>query len=240
MKKKKKILWICCLIQLRKNPSKDLIKCYDIDEKMIPEVLSSFGNHGEILHDISDLFGFRKDVKLTYRAGDQPNNAFSLNVLNPGEIAATAGTSAVIYSVTDKNIYDKSNRINTFLHCNNSKSKTRNGLLLCINGCGIAYSWLRKLLKGRSYNDLNLSAINTSIGSDNLKFYPFGNGSERLFDNKELGSHFIDLNFNVHDETHLIRSVQEGIAFSMCYGIEMLKDLGVEVNTIRVVSMIYF
>ena len=214
--------------------SKDLIKCYDIDEKMIPEVVSSFGNHGEILGDISDLFGFRKDVKLTYRAGDQPNNAFSLNALNPGEIAATAGTSAVIYSVTDKNIYDKSNRINTFLHCNNSKSKTRNGLLLCINGCGIAYSWLRKLLKGRSYNDLNLSAINTSIGSENLKFYPFGNGSERLFNNKELGSHFIDLNFNVHDETHLIRSVQEGIAFSMCYGIEMLKGLGVEVNTIRV------
>ena len=214
--------------------SNDLIKHYDIDKNMIPKALSSFGNHGNIKDDISHLFGFRKGVKLTYRAGDQPNNAFSLNALNPGEIAASAGTSAVIYSVTDKNIYDKNNRINTFLHCNNSKSKTRNGLLLCINGCGIAYSWLRKLLKQKDYNDLNLSTINTSIGSDNLKFYPFGNGSERLFDNKDLGSHFINLNFNVHDETHLIRSVQEGIAFSMCYGIEMLKDLGVSVKTIRV------
>ena len=214
--------------------SKDLLRYYDIDEKMIPEVVSSFGIHGNVKDDISNLFGFRKDIKLTYRAGDQPNNAFSLNALNPGEIAATAGTSAVIYSVTDKNIYDKNNRINTFLHCNNSKSKTRNGLLLCINGCGIAFSWLRKLLKERDYNNLNLSAMNTSVGSDNLKFYPFGNGSERLFNNKELGSHFINLNFNVHNDTHLIRSVQEGIAFSMCYGIEMLKDLGVKVKTIRV------
>ena len=214
--------------------SKDLIKYYGIDENLIPKVISSFGNHGVILDRISDLFGFRKDVKLTYRAGDQPNNAFSLNALNPGEIAATAGTSAVIYSVTDKNIYDINNRINTFLHCNNLSSKKRNGLLLCINGCGIAYSWLRKLLKESNYNDLNLSAINTSIGSENVKFYPFGNGSERLFNNKDLGSHFINLNFNIHNETHLIRSVQEGIAFSMCYGIEILKDLGVEVKTIRV------
>ena len=214
--------------------SKDLIKYYGIDENLIPKAISSFGNHGIILDGISDLFGFRKDVKLTYRAGDQTNNAFSLNALNPGEIAATAGTSAVIYSVTDKNIYDSNNRINTFLHCNNLSTKKRNGLLLCINGCGIAYSWLRKLLKERNYNDLNLSAINTSIGSENVKFYPFGNGSERLFNNKDLGSHFINLNFNIHNETHLIRSVQEGIAFSMCYGIEILKDLGVEVKTIRV------
>ena len=120
------------------------------------------------------------------------------------------------------------------MHCNNSKDRKRDGLLLCINGSGIAFSWLKKLLRAKEYNDLNLSAINSPLGSENLKFYPFGNGAERLYNNREMGSHFIDLNFNIHNETHLIRSVQEGIAYSMCYGIELLKDLGVKINNVRV------
>ena len=214
--------------------SKDLIKYYDFKDSLFPEIIPSFGDHGNILKEIAHTYGFKDVVKLTYRAGDQPNNAFSLNVLNPGEIAASAGTSAVIYSVTDKLIYDVNDRINTFLHCNNSKDRKRNGLLLCINGSGIAFSWLKKLLRAKEYNDLNLSAINSPLGSENLKFYPFGNGAERLYNNREMGSHFIDLNFNIHNETHLIRSVQEGIAYSMCYGIELLKDLGVKINNVRV------
>ena len=128
------------------NLSEDVLEYYNIDKKLIPEIVDSIGNQGIISDDVRDRFGFDNDVKVTYRAGDQPNNAFSLNVLEPGEIAATAGTSAVIYSVTDKNIFDINNRINTFLHCLNSKSKKRNGLLLCINGSGIAYSWVKSIL----------------------------------------------------------------------------------------------
>ena len=217
-----------------KNISNDVISYFGFKRDLFPPILSSFGDHGYISKKISKTFGFNENTKLTYRAGDQPNNAFSLNVLYPGEIAATAGTSAVIYAVTDKNIYDKNERINTFLHCNNSTHKNRNGLLLCINGSGIAYSWFKKNLNSGDYNDLNLSAINSPIGSKNLKFYPFGNGSERILKNKEIGANLINLNFNVHDRMDLIRSVQEGVAFSMNYGIESLKNLGVEFKKIKV------
>ena len=217
-----------------KNVSSDLVSYFGFKKDLLPSVLSSFNNHGSISKNISKSFGFKKNTQITYKAGDQPNNAFSLNVLHPGEIAATAGTSAVIYAVTDKNIYDKNERINTFLHCNNSIDNNRNGLLLCINGSGIAYSWLKKILNSGDYNDLNLSAINSPIGSKNLKFYPFGNGAERILKNKEIGANLMNLNFNMHNQMDLIRSVQEGVAFSMNYGIESLKNLGVEFKKIKV------
>ena len=211
----------------------EILKVYDIDKSIIPDIVDNIGNQGNLSDEICDKFGFRRKIKISYRTGDQPNNAFSLNVLNPGEIAATAGTSAVIYCVTDKNIYDKDGRINTFIHCNNSNLKKRNGLLLCINGSGIAYSWIKSVLKESSYKEMDEKSevIDDSRG---LKFYPFGNGTERLFNNKNIGSHLVGLNFNTHNHSHIIRSTLEGIAFSMTYGIELLREFGVSVNTVRV------
>ena len=211
----------------------EILEVYDIDKSIIPDIVDNIGNQGNLSEEICDKFGFRRKIKISYRTGDQPNNAFSLNVLNPGEIAATAGTSAVVYCVTDKNIYDKDGRINTFIHCNNSNLKKRNGLLLCINGSGIAYSWIKSVLKESSYKEMDEKSevIDDSRG---LKFYPFGNGTERLFNNKNIGSHLVGLNFNTHNHSHIIRSTLEGIAFSMTYGIELLREFGVSVNTVRV------
>ena len=211
----------------------EILEVYDIDKSIIPDLVDNIGNQGNLSEEICDKFGFRRKIKISYRTGDQPNNAFSLNVLNPGEIAATAGTSAVVYCVTDKNIYDKDGRINTFIHCNNSNLKKRNGLLLCINGSGIAYSWIKSVLKESSYKEMDEKSevIDDSRG---LKFYPFGNGTERLFNNKNIGSHLVGLNFNTHKHSHIIRSTLEGIAFSMTYGIELLREFGVSVNTVRV------
>ena len=213
--------------------SSDILNHYCIGDKIIPDLVNSIGNQGYLSNKVCKKFGFNKEVAITYRTGDQPNNAFSLNVLNPGEIAATAGTSAVIYSVTDKNIYDRNNRINTFLHCNSSDSKKRNGLLLCINGSGIAFSWIKSLLNESSYKEMDIKS--ESVGSsEGIKFYPYGNGAERLFENKKIDSHLIGLDFNIHSNSHIIRSVLEGIAFSLTYGIELLRKFGVDVNTVRV------
>ncbi|MAS39401.1 MAG: carbohydrate kinase [Flammeovirgaceae bacterium] len=213
--------------------SEDILDYYNIKDKLIPEVVDSIGDQGTVSDDIIERFGFSKGLRITYRAGDQPNNAFSLNVLEPGEIAATAGTSAVIYSVTDKNITDLNNRINTFLHCLNSKTRKRNGLLLCINGSGIAYSWIKSMLKEKSYEEMDIKSekINSPEG---IKFYPFGNGSERLFGNKKIDSHLLGFDFNKHSNNHIIRSVLEGISFSLCYSIELLRDFGVNVETVKV------
>ena len=182
--------------------------------------------------------GLNEDVKINYRSGDQPNNAFSLNVLNPGEVAATAGTSGVIYAVTDKNVHARKSRINTFLHINNTVEQRRNGILICINGTGILYSWLRKLLNTSKsnlpYNQMNELAGQVEEGAEGVRFFPFGNGAERVLENEVVGAHLLNMDFNQHDSAHIIRAGLEGIVYALNIGFEMLADMDVPVETIRV------
>jgi len=174
------------------------------------------------------------DVTVNYRAGDQPNNAFSLNVLNPGEVAATAGTSGVVYGVSNQIAFDPKSRVNTFIHVNNSKSEIRNGVLLCINGTGILNSWLRKnLAPDLSYEQINEQASRVPEGSDGVYILPFGNGAERVLENAEPGCSIHNLNFNIHNSAHLLRAAQEGIAFSFYYGMKIMEKTGIKTDVIK-------
>ena len=186
---------------------------------------------------VASELGLNENVVISYRGGDQPNNAFSLNVLKPGETAATAGTSGVIYAVTDKNAYDKKSRINTFLHVNDTPEAARNGVLICINGTGILYSWLKKLLNTGNgkidYEQMNDMVGSVAPGAEGLQCLPFGNGAERVFENKLIGSHFLNMDFNRHQTSHVLRAGVEGIVFALNLGFEMLNDMQIEQTKIR-------
>lgn len=213
-----------------------LLEYYGISEELIPETLSSFEVHGELTPDAAAELGLQKGIKVAYRAGDQPNNAFSLNVLNPGDVAATAGTSGVVYGITDSPEYDDKSRVNTFVHVNHSDQTDRYGVLLCINGTGILNSWLKHNLgidETLSYEQINQLASQIPIGSDGINILPFGNGAERILENKNLGSSFHGISFNRHKTAHLFRSAQEGIAFSMKYGFQIMEDMGLKMDTVR-------
>ena len=214
----------------------ELLDHYGISEELIPEPLDSFGQHGELSASAAEKLGLNKGTKVTYRAGDQPNNAFSLNVLNPGEVAATAGTSGVIYGIIDKPDYDKHSRVNTFVHVNHVADESRYGVLLCINGTGILNSWLRKNLginESLSYEQMNSMAEKAPIGSDGVTILPFGNGTERILVNRDLGAQISGLNFNRHTASHLLRAAQEGIVFSLYYGFQIMENMGMEIQTVR-------
>lgn len=218
--------------------AKDVLDKMGISERYIPEIVPSFGDQATVSSEIASELGLDSSAKITYRAGDQPNNAFSLNALKPGEIATTAGTSAVMYAVSNENTFDKESRVNTFLHVNNSKTSKHNGVLLCINGSGILYQWLRKIISlGQTemipYEKLNTEAAKAKPGSEGLRFYPFGNGVERIFANKEVNSGIENLNFNIHQPSHLIRSACEGIVFAMNYGFDVIKSLNVGGEVVR-------
>ena len=217
--------------------STQLMDYYGFSKTLIPDIVPSVGIQCHVSQGAAEALGLTPDIPITYRAGDQPNNALSLNVLEPGELATTAGTSAVIYGVTDKPLYDEKSRINTFLHVNNTLKNNRNGMLLCVNGAGILYSWLKKLLNTTAelidYNDLNNLSEQAPPGSLNLRFFPFGNGAERILENKNLKAQMSQLNFNVHDRSHLIRSAKEGIVFSMKYGLDIIHDMGVLTTVIK-------
>ncbi|MDI1256162.1 MAG: FGGY family carbohydrate kinase [Flavobacterium sp.] len=216
----------------------EILDAFDLSPTLIPQIVPCFGDQATIDPTVASELGLNSKTKITYRAGDQPNNALSLNVLKPGEIATTAGTSAVIYSVTDRDVYDKNNRVNTFLHVNNEQEKKRNGVLLCINGSGILYSWLRKIMSLGSnelisYNMMNSEVVKAEPGSKGLRFYPFGNGVERIFNNKPVFSGIQNLNFNLHQTPELARAACESIVFAMNYGFDIMKEIGAGGTVVR-------
>jgi xylulokinase len=215
--------------------AKDIFTYYQLDENMIPDLVPNFGNQGTVNERAAAELGLKQGIPVSYRAGDQPNNALSLNVLNAGEIAATAGTSGVIYGVDEKNIYDPQNRVNTFAHVNYSKQNPNVGVLLCINGTGIQYSWLKQNIfeNKYTYNEMNSLASNVNVGSEGLMCFPFGNGAERVLTNRDIQCQFSGLNFNIHKKEHLINAAQEGIVFAFRYGLDVMKTMGMKFNIVR-------
>lgn len=212
----------------QKKVADKLLDHYGFSASVIPSIVPTFSVQGKVMKSAAEELGLAEGTPVTYRAGDQPNNAFSLNVVNPGETAATAGTSGVIYSVTEKNAYDPKSRVNTFMHVNGDT----NGVLLCVNGTGILNSWLRKLISDE-YDAMNKLASEVAVGSDGLVVLPFGNGAERILENKDIGSSVEGLNFNIHSKAHLYRAAQEGIVYSLAYGFDILKNMGLTTKVIR-------
>jgi len=214
--------------------SNELLRQYEIDPNVLPHLHPTFSKQGTVTKQVAQELGLSEDAVVSYRAGDQPNNALSLNVLNPGEIAATAGTSGVVYGVIDEIRYDKLSRVNQFAHVNHSDGRIRLGVLLCVNGTGILNSWLRKNVgAGISYNDMNRQAEQAPVGADGLMVLPFGNGAERVLENKNIGSRFLGLDFNRHSIAHVFRASQEGIAFALKYGIDVMNEMGMHIGVVR-------
>jgi len=219
---------------MRGEVSEELLDYYGISPDLLADPVPSFSLQGGLTKAMADELGLKPGIPVSYRAGDQPNNALSLNVLHPGEVATTAGTSGVIYGVTDITQFDPMSRINTFLHVNHTKRLTRLGVLLCINGTGILNSWLKKNTgAGLNYPEMNDLAAAVSPGSDGLMILPFGNGAERMFRNKDIRASVHGLNFNIHRQGHLYRAAQESIAYSFRFGLEIMKQTGINPSVIR-------
>jgi xylulokinase len=211
-----------------------ILEVYDIDSHLLPRIVPAIGLQGTLTPRAADTLGLRPGIPVSYRAGDQPNNAFSLNVLEPGEVAATGGTSGVVYGVTDRNVPDPLSRVNLFAHVNYTDTRPRLGILLCINGTGILFSWLRRMFGGRrSYAELNRLASDVPVGAEGISILPFGNGAERMLENRTPGGWILGVDLVRHSEGHLVRAAQEGIAFSFCSGMTIMQGMGMRTGVIR-------
>ena len=217
------------------EPAKFLLDYYGFDSSMIADIRPTFSDQGHLTSSAAAELGLKEGTPVTYRGGDQPNNALSLNVFNPGEIASTAGTSGVVYGVNGNINYDPQSRVNTFAHVNHSAEQTRLGVLLCINGTGVLNSWIKRNIvpEGVSYPDMNNIAAQCPIGAGGISILPFGNGAERMLQNKEVGCSIHGVNFNVHNRSHIIRAAQEGIVFAFKYGIDIMKGMGMDLQNIH-------
>lgn len=215
--------------------SEDVVNYFGIPKSFFPEIVPMFGVQATVSASTAAELGLKEGTPISYRAGDQPNNALSLNVFNPGEIASTAGTSGVVYGVLDQLDYDEKSRVNTFAHVNHTLEQTRLGVLLCINGTGILNSWLKNNFATSlsSYGDMNELASLSPIGSKGLSIIPFGNGAERVLENKEVDCSLNGINFNIHTKGDVLRAAQEGIVFSYEYGMNIMRNMGMNIQVIR-------
>ena len=218
-----------------KKPAKFLLDYFGFPEDVVADIVPTFSIQSTVCKAAAEELGLKEGTPISYRGGDQPNNALSLNVLNPGEIAATAGTSGVVYGVLGEANYDPKSRVNTFAHVNYTTELDRLGVLLCINGTGILNAWVRRNVapEGISYADMNVMMENVAIGSDGVTIIPFGNGAERVLENRETGCSIHGVNFNKHSKAHLMRAAQEGIVFSFCYGMEIMQQMGMNIEKIH-------
>lgn len=212
-----------------------LMQHFGFDKSLIADIVPTFAVQSEVCAEAAAETGLLKGTPITYRGGDQPNNALSLNVFNPGEIASTAGTSGVVYGVLGDVNYDKKSRVNTFAHVNHTAEQTRLGVLLCINGTGILNAWIRRNVapEGIGYAEMNDLANSVPIGSEGVSVIPFGNGAERVLENREINCSVNGLNFNKHNKAHIVRAAQEGIVFSFCYGMEIMQQMGMDIKKIH-------
>jgi xylulokinase len=214
--------------------SRDVMEHFGFDEELIPGIQPVFSEHGRLTNSIAQLLSLKPGIPVTYKAGDQPNNALSLNVLEPGEVAATAGTSGVIYGVSDELTYDPESRVNTFAHVNYTSDEKRLGVLLCINGTGILNRWVKNVFSPAvSYADMNSQAHKVPVGANGLRILPFGNGAERMLQNRIIGVHFHHIDLNLHTQAHLFRAVQEGLACAFRYGLDIMRENGMNPQIIR-------
>ena len=224
------------LWDFRKNaPAKFLMDYYGYPEDILPEILPTFSEQGRVTAEAAREFGLAEGTPVTYRAGDQPNNALSLNVFNPGEVASTGGTSGVVYGINGTVDYDPRSRVNNFAHVNHTPEQTRIGVMTCINGTGCLNSWCKRNIvpEGVSYAEMNEIASQAPVGSAGVSILPFGNGAERVLENRETGCSIHGVNFNIHSRPHLLRAAQEGIVFSFMYGIEVMKNIGMSIDRIH-------
>jgi len=217
------------------GPARFVLDRLGIDPDLIPDLVDTFGLQGELTKEAADQLGLDPGIPVAYRAGDQPNNAFSLGVLEPGQVAATAGTSGVVYGITDQDRSDPKGRVNTFVHVNHQPARPRYGVLLCLNGAGILNSWIKhQVCSGMEYPQMNDAAAGIPAGSDGLVILPYGNGAERTLENRLIGGTIANLNFNIHTKAHLIRAAQEAVVFALHYGLQIMqKHAGVKVQMVR-------
>jgi xylulokinase len=217
-----------------KKPAKFLLDYYGFSESVLPTIVPTFSVQSTVSKAAAEELGLKEGTPISYRAGDQPNNAVSLNVFNPGEIASTAGTSGVVYGVLGEVNYDPKSRVNTFAHANYTTEQDRLGVLLCINGTGILNAWVhRNITPDMGYAEMNDLAATVPVGSEGVSVIPFGNGAERVLQNQEVNCSIHGVNFNKHNRAHIVRAAQEGIVFSFCYGMEIMRQMGMDIQKIH-------
>lgn len=183
---------------------------------------------GQVLQSAAACTGLKSGTAVYHGGADQVMQAIGNGIVLPGQVSATIGTGGQIFAPLDRPWYDQKLRTHTFNHFD-GQSWYLMGASLC---AGLALRWLRnQVLGGQSYRELDRMAASVPAGSDGLFFLPYLAGERTPHMDAEARAMFAGLTLR-HGQAHLVRATMEGVAYTMCDGLDILRDSGQAVRQI--------
>lgn len=219
--------------------SDEFLEAVGIPKDFLPPVLESIDVCGRITRRVAELTGLREGTPVVGGGADNTCGATGTGIVKEGRVLASLGTSGVIFAHTDSVKVDPRMRVHTFCHSVPDKWYLM-GVVLSAGG---AFRWFRDVLgemekqQARSvgqdpYDLLTREAQQAPIGSEGLFFLPYLMGERTPHQSADARGAFIGLTAR-HEKSCIVRSVLEGITFGMRDSLEIMRQLGLKIEQIR-------
>lgn len=220
--------------------SKEVLSALEIDKNILGKVYESQDITGYLLSEVAERCGLTTEVAVVGGSADNAGAAIGTGVVMEGDAFTSIGTSALVYT-----------------HMDEYKPIPDGGLHLCCSSvpgawftmggpqaASLSQEWFKNNFchrmiteaeeQGRNIYDLILEKTSAICpGSEHLIYLPFLMGERTPHMNPKVRGAFVGLNI-IHKEEHMLRAIMEGITYSLADCNNILKDLGIKVETMRV------
>jgi xylulokinase len=209
--------------------SGEMLSAFSIDEAILPKVYESIEVTGRVSESGASETGLKIGTPIIAGAGDNAAGAIGMGIVEVGKVSATIGTSGVIFAVSDKPRLDLQGRIHTLCHAMPGRWHNT-GVTL---SAGLSFKWFRENFgDGNSYDELVHEAEKVPSGSEGAIWLPYLMGERTPHLDANARAAFIGITAS-HTKAHFTRAVLEGVAFSLRDSLEIFKESGVEISSIR-------
>jgi xylulokinase len=218
---------------VKRNWSEEILKGLEIGRGLLPDVYESFEISSRVNTKAARLTGLLQGTPIVGGGGDQAAGAVGSGIISPGLISDSLGTSGVIFSYSDRPVYDEEGRLHAFCHAVPGKwhlmgvTMSAAGSLKWYNDIfGPSKESIEKNPGTESYKLLDLQAENIKAGSNGLVFLPYLSGERTPYADPDARGVFFGISY-IHTQDHFVRSILEGVAFSQLDCLSLMKDLGI-------------
>lgn len=223
----------------RRDWSRPLLSKLELDRDLLPACHESEEVTGQLTPAVAKLLGLSSECLVVGGAGDCAAGAVGNGIVASGVLSTSIGTSGVMFVHSDQVKIDPLGRIHTFCHAVRGKWHMM-GVNLSAGG---SLQWFRNQLcatdaaaaarkKMEPYEVMCEEAAAVSPGSQGLFFLPYLSGERTPHADPDARGCFIGLTL-AHGRGHLVRSILEGVTYSMRDSLEIFRSLDVPVSKIR-------
>jgi xylulokinase len=214
---------------LRRKWSDEMIGILHLDKSILPEALESSAIAGHISEEAARATGLRAGTPVVAGAGDQAASAIGNGIVRSGEVSCTVGTSGVVFAYLEKPAYDPLGRVHTFCHAIPGVWH----VMGVTQGAGLSLQWYRNRFSQNSdYDELTADASLSPPGAHGLFWLPYLMGERTPHLDANARAAWVGLTAK-HQASDLVRSILEGVCYSLKDGLEIIRELGATPSTTR-------